>query len=204
MAAYRFGHSSCNSGPFPFKIGLKYAHLQGLYCSHFNQLQLFFFGSVLLGFCGFFILESENCNCQLQKNWLQSSFFTGFFQLLQPDFETLLMKSLSYSGATPSGSLLDTHIWQVIISALAVPPSSSLPVRCLTLSKPWAVGLPNPSFATGILWMTLPHNIFVSFPPLCASISNVHWPLLGVSCWSSTGWQLPLGVSHWLPHWLTS
>ena len=89
MAAYRFGHSSCNSGLFPFKIGLKYAHLQGLYCSYFNQLQPVFFGSVLLGFCGFFISESENCSCWLQKNWLQSSFFTGFFWLLQPDFETL-------------------------------------------------------------------------------------------------------------------
>ena len=103
MAAYRFGHSSCNSGPFPFKIGLKYAHLQGLYCSRFNQLQLVFFSSVLLGFCGFFILESENCNCRLQKNRLQSGFFTGFFWLLQLDFETLLVEFERLAWSAPPG-----------------------------------------------------------------------------------------------------
>ena len=59
----------------------------------------FFFGSVLLGFCNFFISESKNCNCQLQKNWLQSSFFTGFFWLLQPDFKTLLSCLISFSSA---------------------------------------------------------------------------------------------------------
>ena len=74
MAAYCFGHSSCNSGPFPYKIGLKYAYLQGLYCSYFNQLQLVFFSSVLL----VFYFRKWELQLPVAKNWLQSIFYQFF------------------------------------------------------------------------------------------------------------------------------
>ena len=38
----------------------------------------FFWFSFIGFFCGFFISESENCNCRLQKNQLQSGFFPVF------------------------------------------------------------------------------------------------------------------------------
>ena len=79
MAAYRFGHSSCNSGLFPFKIGLKYAHLQGLYCSCFNQLQPVFFGSVLLGFCFLFYFRKWKLQLPVAKKLVAVRFFHWFF-----------------------------------------------------------------------------------------------------------------------------
>ena len=40
---YHFGHSTCNSGPFLFKIGSKYAYLQGVSGCGLNRFGPVFF-----------------------------------------------------------------------------------------------------------------------------------------------------------------
>jgi hypothetical protein len=57
--AYRYGHSTCNSGLFLFKIGSKDAYSRGIYCVGLNRLKYVFIGPA---WSGFSILGNLICN----------------------------------------------------------------------------------------------------------------------------------------------
>lgn len=74
---YHFGRSTCNSGPFLLKIGLKCVYLQGEPCNGSNRFEPVFIGPVLIGFSNF---ESSNCNWKsgfLQSSPVSVRFFSG-------------------------------------------------------------------------------------------------------------------------------
>ena len=82
---YRFGHRTCNSGPFLFKIGSK--------CAHFWDVLRT--GSVASGFKQFFISEKLELQLMVQFFAVRSGSVPVFFWLREPDFQTLISPKLS-------------------------------------------------------------------------------------------------------------
>ena len=82
---YLFGHISCISGPFLFKIGSKCVDFWGVLKTSCNQLKLVWLHLVLGSFS---FWKSCNHNQQSDCIQLQSSPVAIFFQSMQPDLQT--------------------------------------------------------------------------------------------------------------------
>ena len=77
---YYFGCSTCNSGPFFFKIIAIEAYLQGVHLSNSNRTGPVLTGSILLGFFSVFFSRKVKLRLKVQLFpvivWSQSSFFS--------------------------------------------------------------------------------------------------------------------------------